>query len=99
MKRYLITYLVLFLSSIIYADFDKNEFLKKFNELNYKEKVQLIANTDFNDLKDIYPQIKDTLERIKKLVYTQTNSNEAKFLFDLIEAKESICGLISILNV
>ena len=90
MKRYLITYLVLFLSSIIYADFDKNEFLKKFNELNYKEKVQLIANTDFNDLKDIYPQIKDTLERIKKLVYTQTNSNEAKFLFDLIEAKESM---------
>lgn len=74
----------------IYADFDKQAFLQKFYASDYKEKVKLIANTDFNDIKDIWPQIKDTLEKIKKHVYTQTSSNEAKFLFDLIEAHEAI---------
>ncbi len=89
MKHILFIFLFAFFFDNTYADFDKNAFLNKFKEADYKEKVRLVANTNFNDIKEIYPQIKDTLEKIKKYVYTHTSSNEAKFLFDIIEAKIS----------
>jgi two-component sensor histidine kinase/tetratricopeptide (TPR) repeat protein len=104
MRKNLLTYLIVFFSlSNLFAQFDKDAFLKQFYKSDYKEKVRLVANIDFNDIKDIYPQIKDTLDKIKKFVYTQTSSNEAKFLFDLIEAKEAMYNAqfpkcISILN-
>lgn len=86
-KKTSLFFLLIIFHFTLFADFDKEAFLKKFNQLDYKEKVKLVANIDFNDIHDILPQIKDTLDRIKKYVYTSTNSNEAKFLFDLIEAK------------
>ncbi|GIV27536.1 MAG: hypothetical protein KatS3mg027_1350 [Bacteroidia bacterium] len=103
MKKYLLSFVVILLCFKGMADFDKHSFLKHFNSVNYKEKVALVANADFNEIKDIYPQIKDTLEKIKRKVYTNTSSNEAKFLFDLIEAKEAqsksqFARCISILN-
>lgn len=88
--RYLLTYTLIFFSvTLSFADFDKEGFLKRFRQADYKEKVRMVANADFNDIKSIYPQIKDTLEKIKKYVYTNTESNEAKFLFDIIEANLS----------
>lgn len=103
MIKKLLTYFLSFIIINVYADFDKDAFLKKIKSSDYKEKILLIANTDFNDIKDIYPHIKDTLEKIKKYVYTQTSSNEAKFLLDLIEAKISMYNAqfarsISIMN-
>ncbi|MCX7728616.1 MAG: sensor histidine kinase [Bacteroidia bacterium] len=80
----IIIFILFYFSS--YADFDKNLFVKKFNQADYREKIRMVANADFNDIKDIYPLLKDSLEKIKKMVYTRTESMEAKFLFDIIEA-------------
>ncbi|RME19699.1 MAG: hypothetical protein D6799_00700, partial [Bacteroidetes bacterium] len=88
MSKLTIIMFFLFLFTLSYADFDKDAFLKKFNQADFREKVRMVANADFNDIKDIYPLLKDSLEKIKKMVYTSTQSNEAKFLFDLIEANE-----------
>ncbi len=104
MKKYILTYfLLLFVSFNVFADLDKEAFLKKFKSVDYKEKVRMVANLDFNDLEIVYPQIKDTLDRIKKMVYTQTESNEAKFLLDIIDANVSViegrfAQCVSILN-
>ncbi len=103
MKPITSIFLFIFSAYSLYADFDKEAFLKQFNKCNIKEKIILVANTDANELKDVYPQIADTLEKIKRYVYTQTSNNEAKFLLDLIEAKSAIFNnqfskCISILN-
>lgn len=102
--KYTRTFIILIFSfTFSYADFDKDIFLKTFYQADYREKVKMIANADFNEIKTIYPIIKDTLEKIKKFVYTNTESHEAKFLFDLIEANVSVhsgqfAKAVSILN-
>lgn len=67
--------------------FDKTKFLEQFKAAGFKEKVHLAADLSTETLNDVYPDIKDSLYFIKKRVYDRTNSNEAKFLFDLIDAK------------
>ncbi|MBA2613201.1 MAG: sensor histidine kinase [Bacteroidetes bacterium] len=81
-----IYFAVLFLPLFFKAETDPKLFLEKFNKADLKNKVRLLASVPFSEIKDIYPQIKDTLEKVKSLVYMRSQSKEAKFLLDKIEA-------------
>ncbi|MBK7668170.1 MAG: hypothetical protein IPJ32_13055 [Sphingobacteriaceae bacterium] len=67
--------------------FNKDAFIKSFNEADIKHKVILTSKLTADQLQEVYPNIKDTLVTIKQKVYYKTVSNEAKFLFDLIDAR------------
>ncbi len=68
------------------AQINEQQFINEYNNSNFKNKIRLLANTNFNDIHAIYPKIKDSLQIIKKIIYNNTESKEAKFLFDKIEA-------------
>lgn len=55
-----------------------------------KNKVVMTSKLSSGDLELVYPEIKDTLLSIKERVYYKTVSNEAKFLFDLIDARAQV---------
>jgi two-component system, sensor histidine kinase PdtaS len=71
-------------------EFNKEAFVKQFNTADFKEKVKLVSELGTDELAQVYPMIKDSLLRIKQRVYYKTSSNEAKFLFDLIDARREI---------
>lgn len=81
-----IYFALLFLPLLFKAGQDPKLFLEKFNKADLKSKVRLVASVPYEEIKDIYPQIKDTLLKVKSLVYMRSQSKEAKFLFDKIEA-------------
>ncbi|MEO6304410.1 MAG: sensor histidine kinase [Bacteroidia bacterium] len=81
-----IYFVLLFMPLFFKAETDPKFFLEKFNKADLKNKVRLVASVPFAEIKDIYPQIKDTLENVKRLVYLRSQSKEAKFLLDKIEA-------------
>jgi two-component sensor histidine kinase/tetratricopeptide (TPR) repeat protein len=86
-------YLMVFLLSVTYAfaQVDNIKFLKDFKQADRKGKVKLVASVEFCDLNSIYPQIKDTLEVIRRKIFTNSSSKEAKFLFDKIDVSMYMC--------
>ncbi|MBS1651733.1 MAG: sensor histidine kinase [Bacteroidetes bacterium] len=76
----------LLFTQIVNAQIDPQKFMQKFNDASLKGKVRLVASVDYNEIKSIYPLIQDTLLKIKQLVYKNSESKEAKFLFDKIDA-------------
>ncbi len=83
------SFFLLLISSLSAQVVNKELFLKEFNEADFKGKVRLVSNYEYNDIKDVFPLIEDTLEKIKKRVYSHTSSSEAKFLFEKIEASKA----------
>lgn len=83
-------YVLIFVISYCKSQINQQQFLKDFNNADIKNKVRLVANTQFENIKNIYPQIKDTLDVIKRLIYNNTESKEAKYLFDIIESNEAL---------
>ncbi|MDX2174060.1 MAG: sensor histidine kinase [Bacteroidota bacterium] len=83
-----ITYLIitLIVGFFCKAQINQQRFLDDFNKSDLKNKVRIVANSKFEDIKEVYPKIKDTLDHIKRIIYNNTESKEAKFLFDKIEA-------------
>lgn len=81
-------YIVIFVffCLICKSQFDKEKFYSDFFKSDVKNKVKLAANLTNEKLKEVYPVIKDSLEKIKKLVYFRSQSIEAKLLFDIIDA-------------
>lgn len=69
---------------------NQQEFLKNFNKADFKEKVRLVSSVGYAEIKEIYPLIEDTLNKIKQKVYNNTTSSEAKFLFEKIEASKAV---------
>ncbi len=67
--------------------FNKDSFIKSFNSADLKNKVKMTAELSAENLGEAYPLIKDSLELIKEKVRYRTTSTEAKFLFDLIDAR------------
>lgn len=61
--------------------------MKSFGAADIKQKVILTSKLSNEQLQEVYPEIKDTLIAIKQKVYYKTVSNEAKFLFDIIDAR------------
>lgn len=47
----------------------------------------MVFNLSSEKLSEIYPSIKDSLKVLKQKVYYNTTSNEARFLFDVIDAR------------
>ncbi len=86
--KYLFIFITIVLSLHIKAqDSTQVQFLKQFKKSNYKEKVRLVASKDLTTINIIFPEVRDSLETIRKKVYSNTSSKEAKFLFDIIDAK------------
>lgn len=67
--------------------FNKDVFIKEFNGADIKQRVILTSKLTGDQLQEVYSAIKDTLVSIKQKVYYKTISNEAKFLFDIIDAR------------
>ncbi len=67
--------------------FNKDVFIKEFNGADIKQRVILTSKLTGDELQEVYDKIKDTLVVIKQKVYYKTVSNEAKFLFDVIDAR------------
>jgi two-component sensor histidine kinase len=92
--RYLYTYLTLLFSALYFFSFsqgfDKATFVDEFQKSDFKKKVLIASHLSADELTQVYPEIKDSLLNIKKRVYYRTNSNEAKFLFDIIDANREI---------
>lgn len=78
---------MLFIAVTGFAQFDKEKFLLDFKKAPFKEKVRLAADIEPQFLREVYPEIKDTVLKIKELIYSKTESKEAKLLVDLIEAR------------
>ncbi|MGZ4097629.1 MAG: sensor histidine kinase [Bacteroidia bacterium] len=81
-------YFIFYFFIILCCKAQKNteKFLVDFEKATPRHKVELTAQLNFNDLLEVYPQIEDTLEKIKKLSYYKNQNEEARFLFDIIEA-------------
>jgi two-component sensor histidine kinase len=79
-----------FLYFVSAGQIDKQKFYADFIKADVKNKVRLTASVYYKDLKEVYPQIKDSLEKIKKLIYRKSESKEGKFLFSLIDANLEI---------
>ncbi len=77
--------LLLIVAVICKSQINQQTFLKDFYKADFKNKVRLVANTGYKNIVEVYPLLKDTLEKIKINVYNNTESKEAKFLFDKIE--------------
>lgn len=69
-----------------YAQDKSEKFLLDFNKATIKQKIHLTARLSPTDLKTVHPQIKDTLEKIKSLIYFKSQYKEGHFLFDIIAA-------------
>jgi two-component system, sensor histidine kinase PdtaS len=86
LNRYKLYFLLCFLCGLTsFAQFEKNKFLKDFDEADRKGKVILVAGLNFKQLAEVYPDIKDTLEIIRRKIFSNSSSKEAKFLFDKID--------------
>ncbi len=86
--RKILSYSLLFFPFLVFSQaYTKNSFLKSFNQADIKQRVILTSKLSSEQLEEVYPAIKDTLVTIKQKVYYKTVSNEAKFLFDVIDAR------------
>ena len=67
---------------------NKAKFQSDFFKASLRTKVRLVGSIPFSELKDVYPFIKDTLDKIKKDIYRENadRDKDLKFLFDKIEA-------------
>lgn len=77
--------IVLLITFFCKSQINTQRFLNDFYKADFKTKVRLVANSNFDEIKNIYPIIKDTLDAIKQTIYNHTKSREAKYLFDKIE--------------
>ncbi|PBQ32451.1 hypothetical protein CNR22_11945 [Sphingobacteriaceae bacterium] len=94
MRPYQIYLTVFFLifSGIAPAQLNKAKFQKDFFSASPRTKVRLVGSIPYTELREVYPYIKDTLDRIKKETYTQSpeKNKDLKFLFDKIDAGEEM---------
>lgn len=90
-QLYLSIFFLVF-SSVVPAQVNKAKFQKDFFAASPRTKVRLVGSIPFNELREVYPFIKDTLDRIKKDTYSQSTekNKDLKFLFDKIEADEEM---------
>ncbi len=77
---------LLFFSVVFNAQNERKKFCDDFFKASVKNKIKLASNLEPDVLKDIYPIIKDSLEKAKKLVYAKSASQEGKLLVDIIDA-------------
>lgn len=74
------------------AQINKAKFQHDFLKASPHNKVRLVASIPYTDLKEVYPFIKDTLDRIKREIYQQATgrNKDLKFLFDKMDAEREM---------
>lgn len=87
MLRFRFIFFLLFPLLGFSQNFNKDSFVIEFNKADLKQKVHMAFELKTEDLAAVYPLIKDSLVQLKQKVYYNTNSNEAKFYFDIIDAR------------
>lgn len=82
----------MFFSGVAPAQLNKAKFQKDFFSASPRTKVRLVGSIPYSELREVYPFIKDTIDRIKKDTYSQSadKNKDLKFLFDKIEAGEEM---------
>lgn len=90
MRLKLIYSLLLIPFLVFTQEYSQDAFLKAFYSADIKQRVILTSKLSNDQLAEVYPSIKDTLLGIKQKVYYKTVSNEAKFLFDIIDARAEV---------
>jgi two-component sensor histidine kinase len=72
----------------VQGQLNKAKFQNDFFKASSRTKVRLVGSVPFSELKEVYPFIKDTLDKIKKDIYKENadRDKDLKFLFDKIEA-------------
>jgi two-component sensor histidine kinase len=90
-KTVLYTIVFAFLIALnCFPQFNRTKFLYEFRMSDLKGKVKLVAGVEYEKIKDIYPLIQDTLEKIRKKVFANSSSKEARFLFDKIDISQEL---------
>lgn len=71
---------------------NKAKFQKDFFNASPRTKVRLVGAIPFSELREVYPFIKDTLEKIKNDIYKQASGKDRDlmFLFAKIEADKEM---------
>lgn len=88
MKRLYAHILLLLLSGFqLPAQNAQRDFLREFEKADAYQKIRLTANRRFEEIRPVYPLIKDTLEAIRRRIYMTPHPNSIKVYFDEIEAE------------
>ncbi len=90
MKKALILFLVFVIPQIAVSQFNKAQFLAKYYTASTREKIKLVAATPYSDFKEVEPILKDSIQLLKKQVYTNSENKTPRFLFDLIDLKHEL---------
>gem|GEM_PF-1197457 len=69
------------------AQIDTAEFLRNFARADARAKVKMVATRRFEEIKGIYPLLKDTLDKIRRQVFMTPQPNMTKVFFDEIDAE------------
>jgi two-component system, sensor histidine kinase PdtaS len=85
LKKALILLLVFVIPHIAISQFNKAEFLSKYYATSIKGKIRLLATIPYADFKEVEPLLKDSIQLLKKQVYTNSENKTPRFLFDLID--------------
>lgn len=81
--RIIIAFLLFSLSAV--SQFDRKQFLSKYSSAPFKEKIKLLATTDYIYLKELEGLLSDSILHLKKQIYTNSESKEPRLLFDIID--------------
>jgi two-component system, sensor histidine kinase PdtaS len=81
-------FIFIFCALGIKAQLDKEKFYYHFSKADLEGKLKLAASLPYDDLKEVYPSIKDTLEIIKRLVTNQ--EKDYNFTFNYADANFEI---------
>lgn len=95
--RLYFTYFILLLAGSPFlsgAQINKAKFQKDFFNASPRTKVRLVSSIPYADLKDIYPFIKDTLDRIRKDISKEAveRNKDLRFLLDKLDADREMFG-------
>lgn len=88
MKRpYLYSLLLLGTALRLTPQSGDSAFLKEFAKANAHQKVKLAAERRFEEIRSVYPLIKDTLDKIRRNIFITPQPNSIKIYFDEIDAE------------
>lgn len=82
----------MFLYGSVQAQINKDKFLHDFFSANPHEKVKLVSSVPYRQLDEVYPFIKDTLNKMRNVLYKQDpeKNKELVFLLDKLEGDAEI---------
>lgn len=86
-RPYLYSLLLLGITLRLMPQSGTDGFLKEFAKADPHQKVKLTAARRFEEIRSVYPLIKDTLDKIRRKVFITPQPNSIKIYFDEIDAE------------